>query len=493
MKKKTIVILAAALAAVLVLGFFAPTILIAVTPDVYENAFVGALDEKYERLTSLDEKKLVIVGGSSTAFGIDSAMLEKYTGMPVVNFGLYAALGTKLMLDLSRPGIGEGDVVILAPEMDAKTLSMYFNPESTLMAMDGRPGMAGHVRGSDRFSLFTAAWGFAGEKLSYLSSGEYPAGSGAYDSSYFNEYGDLTYPREENVMGMYYDPNTMIDLTGDIFDPEFLAYMNDYIGFCQSKGASVYYAFCPMNEMALTEGTDDARLAAFEAFVDENIACERISFADDHIFPAEYFYDSNFHLNDAGVQHHTLALLKEILLATENPVFLSVELPAAPELPEKSIRYFGEADENAQYFTFEMTEFGYRITGLTEAGKTQTTLTMPIAYDGYRVALLGEGALAGSAAEKLIIPAAFEQFITETTASMMTLENGSFTGASKLKELWIYNRHEATVMPPASFEGVHKEFTVHVPDGSSYGEGYFWGERKLNGVNLIFRYDIEME
>ena len=76
---------------------------------------------------------------------------------------------------------------------------------------------------------------------------------------------------------------------------------------------------------------------------------------------------------------------------------------------------------------------------------------------------------------------------------MRAHENDAFVGASGLKELWIYNRHEATVMPPVSFEGVHKDFVVHVPDGSSYGEGYFWGERKLNGVNLIFIQDIIME
>ena len=86
------------------------------TPSQYSNAFVGALNEKYDRLYSIEEEKIVIVGGSSVAFGVDSAMIEKYTGMPVVNFGLYAALGTKLMLDLSRGAIGEGDIVILSPE-----------------------------------------------------------------------------------------------------------------------------------------------------------------------------------------------------------------------------------------------------------------------------------------------------------------------------------------------------------------------------------------
>ena len=88
-------------------------------PAQYTNTFVGELDDKFERLTSIDEPKLVVVGGSSVAFGLESEILEKYVGMPVVNFGLYAALGTKVMLDLSKAGINEGDVVVLAPELDA--------------------------------------------------------------------------------------------------------------------------------------------------------------------------------------------------------------------------------------------------------------------------------------------------------------------------------------------------------------------------------------
>ncbi|MBE6613476.1 MAG: hypothetical protein E7632_13410 [Ruminococcaceae bacterium] len=491
-KKKLIIIIAASVLALAILACAAIAAAAMATPAVYDNTFVGGLGEKFERLNTVEGRKIVIVGGSSAAFGLDSTLIEKYTGMPVVNFGLYAALGTKLMMDLSRANIGPGDVVVLAPEMDAQTMSLYFNPDATLMAMDGNFGMLTHLRGGNLFSLLGAMPRFAGEKIGYLTSGEKPTGSGAYDSSYFNEQGDLTYPRPENVMGMYYDPNTMIHLSADMPAPEFIAYINEYVQFCRSQGAEIYFGFCPMNEMALAEGTTPESIAAFEDHLKTVLGCSLLGTASDHIFSAEFFFDSNFHLNDAGVKHHTVTLVKELLLAIGIPAFVNEELPAAPALPEKSIRYFGDADENAQYFTFELTEFGQRITGLTEAGKVQKTLTMPVAYDGYRVALLGEGALKDGTCEKLIIPAGFEQFITETTSSMMTLENGSFIGASSLKELWIYNRHEATVMPPASFEGVSKDFVVHVPDGSSYGEGYFWGERKLNGINLIFIQDITM-
>jgi hypothetical protein len=276
-------------------------------------------------------------------------------------------------------------------------------------------------------------------------------------------------------------------------DPAFIAYVNEYIRYCKKRGATVYFGFCPMNEMALADGTTEESIAAFEKYLADSLACPILGFASDHIYAAEYFYDSNFHCNDVGVKLHSVTLVKELLLALGIPAFVQEMIPDAPPLPDKDIRYFGEADENAVYFTYEMTDFGYRITGLTELGKTQTALTMPIGYEGYRVALLGANALAGGICEKFIIPAAFEQFISEETSSMMTIENYAFVGASSLKELWIYNRYEATIMPPVSFEGVSGDFVVHVPDGSSYGEGYFWGERKLNGVNLVFIQDIVME
>ena len=92
--------------AIMLLVFFIPMITVGIVvfalPPVYDNTFIGELGEKYDRLNSIDEPKIVIVGGSSVAFGIDSELMEEKLGMKVVNFGLYANLGTKLMLDLSK-------------------------------------------------------------------------------------------------------------------------------------------------------------------------------------------------------------------------------------------------------------------------------------------------------------------------------------------------------------------------------------------------------
>ena len=86
----------------IILPFISVITLAVSLPAQFDQSFVGALSDKCERLYSIDEPKIVIVGGSSVAFGIDSALIEKYTDMPVVNFGMYAALGTKLMLEGTR-------------------------------------------------------------------------------------------------------------------------------------------------------------------------------------------------------------------------------------------------------------------------------------------------------------------------------------------------------------------------------------------------------
>ena len=180
-------------------------------PPQYANTFVGELDEKYERLYSIDEPKIVVVGGSSVAFGLESELIEKYMGMPVVNFGLYADLGTKVMLDLSRGAIGEGDIVILAPEMDAQTLSMFYNAKTTLQATDENPAMLRHLRGDDIFATLGSFFGHLKEKYGYYVDGT-PNPSGVYNGNNFNEYGDLEYDRPENVMSLTYDPNKLINL-----------------------------------------------------------------------------------------------------------------------------------------------------------------------------------------------------------------------------------------------------------------------------------------
>lgn len=82
-------------------------------PDHYMAATI----DKHVRLHDAATPRLVLVGGSSVGFGVDSrAFVDAGLGLDPVNMGLNAQLGLPFMLAEVERELAAGDVVILAPE-----------------------------------------------------------------------------------------------------------------------------------------------------------------------------------------------------------------------------------------------------------------------------------------------------------------------------------------------------------------------------------------
>lgn len=59
------------------------------------------------------QPKLILIGGSSTLFGISAKQIRSEAGIPTVNFGLHASLGAPYMLWLVEKVLKPGDTVLL--------------------------------------------------------------------------------------------------------------------------------------------------------------------------------------------------------------------------------------------------------------------------------------------------------------------------------------------------------------------------------------------
>lgn len=479
--KKSNLLVSVIISLVLILTPFVTVLSFAVfAPSQYSNTFVGVLDDKYDRLTSVEGEKVVVVGGSSVAFGLDSEAMEEYIGKPVVNFGLYAALGTKVMLDLSVDAIGEGDIVVIAPELDAQTLSLYFSSQTTLKAIDDDFSLFFKASRGNMWNMLGGMWEFGVEKLKLLTDGEDMLNpEGVYNASSFDPvYYDISYPREENTMWAYYETQTPVYLEADKYGSdfyEFCDYLNEYIAKCEAKGAKVCFSFCPVNRLALSSGSIAGK-DGFVKMLEDNINCEFISSIDDYIINEAYFYDTNFHLNDVGVELRTKRLTRDLRLAYQIPTSAIDADPEPPELPERDTRFFGE-DENAVYFEFIQCADGtYAVCGLTELGKEQTTLTIPLGYNGYIVTSVYANAFSGGSVERINVPA---------NTNLRSFENGSFNDTPNLVDLYMYYEVAENILPPAYFSGVGTGFKVHVPKDSNYTTDYYWSERGLTFVQDI--------
>src|SRR5262249_26263606 len=84
----------------------------------YENDYMGASRIKQALLKAPGVNRIILIGGSNLAFGIDSEGLEACTGRPVVNMGLQAALGLDYMFEEAAAGTRPGDVALIVPEYE---------------------------------------------------------------------------------------------------------------------------------------------------------------------------------------------------------------------------------------------------------------------------------------------------------------------------------------------------------------------------------------
>ena len=320
-------------------------------PVKYDATYMGELKYKYGRLASVRGPKIVLIGGSSAAFGMDSSLIEKeFPEYEVVNFGMYAALGSRMMLDLAQGSIGDGDIVIFMPEINEQTLSDFTDGAYALQGLDGAWELLGRIRPDLYPSILGAMPAFAMEKLKYQLAKTLPAPGELYRRDSFNEYGDIDNEIvSQNIMPEEYDPALPVVMSDALPTEEFTAYLNDYGRKLSKKGASFYYHFCPVNELSVTgsagtgssgaedsEGVVNARSSAeqlamdFYAHLDQVLDFPVLGDPRDAVMESGWFYDTNFHLNQAGRTLFTRQLVRDLKAEFGDTSLTEIDVPIMP-------------------------------------------------------------------------------------------------------------------------------------------------------------------
>lgn len=429
-------------------------------PAQYGNTFVGELPAKRARLAAESDKpRLVIVGGSAVAFGVDSALLaQELPAYQPVNFGLYAALGTRVMLDLSIKELRPGDLVIIMPEQQRQALSDTIGVESLWQAVDGDFSALGCLHARDFGPVLGAFPQFAGTKFRYFLTGA-PEPDGVYRCSSFNTAGDVVNPLcSANTMPEGYDPTMSIRFDNAMLGADFCAALNDYTAKAEKIGATVYYHFPPMNAAAV-ENADN--IDAYADFLQTQITA--LLAGDPHtcVMDAGWFYDTNFHLNADGKTVFTRQFIRDLKAILGDTSATEIALPAMPAYRMQTDT--GTANNSdAAYFTWESDHLV-----VNAAGRDRRTLTVPGEVDGRPVTALTPDTFAGcSMLEKLTI----QQNIT-------ALPDGLFAQCSALQEITLTQPDPARLsVGQALLDGAPAFCRIRVPTASytAYCLSYAW-------------------
>ena len=424
---------------------------------VYGESYYAALAMKRERLKTAGSPKIVVIGGSSVAFGIDSKIAEKELGMPVVNFGLYAAIGLKPMLELSLGGIGKGDIVVIAPEYDAQMCSDFVGYESLLKAAESDAGI-----------ITSLGVGCASGFLSHLTShiaakrslaGSPPEAAGVYSLGAFDNYGDIVYERQSNIMDDGVSANNLPTIDASIVTDSFAEMINRYVKRANRRGATVYFGFAPVNRLAAEKTETDAE--GFVAALDSKLACKVIQSLDQHIMDPGYFYDSNYHMNDSGVIYNTVLLVDDLKRESGRITETVTAVPKPPAYSSSGdVLSSGETDG----IKYDITPGGAVITGLTDEGLAAESITVPGVIENCDVYKIASRAFAGCHAKTIVLP-----------SSIRVMSAALFDGASSLETVKL-NAEKLPEVGDGLLDGAPDSVMITVPE-SAYGNyvtNYFW-------------------
>lgn len=437
----------------------------------YEQSYLGAMTDKYNRLNSIDSPKIILVGGSSMAFGIDSTVLETELGMPVVNMALYAAIGSKTTLELTKSNVNKGDIIIFAPETDSQAYSMYFDAMTTLQMLDANKNMFWQLPVKDQLNIFANLPNYFEQRRQHTENGK-PNPTNAYSRQAFNEYGDNVFDRPYNVMLEGYLPDNLIDINQSIVDNEFVEYFNDFVSFAKLKKAQVMFSFAPMNRLALTERSTLENRLNFYYYVINNFDCPVISNVEDYIMDEGYFYDSNYHLNNSGVTYRTYTLISDVKRYQKDysPIDYTILPPSGNQPIDDSgiIEETPDADYD-EIFDYQEDAYGIKILSVKEEARNLDKLVVPSSINSKIVNRIASDAFVGINAVEIVLP-----------NTMSTLEDGLFGGLDNLSRVTL-NLSDNTDdgLPTVSsglFNNANPMVKIYVPK-SRYGQmitDYFW-------------------
>ena len=445
-----------------------PTLLLIVgasLPGIYGESYYAELAPMTKRLDEAEGKKLVIVGGSNVAFGVDVELLEtllkeKGYDYTVCPYGLYAAVGCSAMLSLSEDALEEGDLVVLAIEPTDETFSTYFGATAFLKCTEDAPDLLTRLNAAQRRSALGNYVSYLQERYAVVRSGDLPKAEGVYSRAAFGENCNLDYERPGNLMALGFDAAEPVDLAALRIEEGFVEQVNEYCRTAERRGAQVLLSFSPVNRSALQDESREA-LSAFFKLCNESFACPAISDPSRYVLDSAWFYDSNFHLNSAGATLRTVMLAEDLLAWLGCTEAVDYPLPEAPDSAYEAPQETGDADD----FQFEPVAegAGWTVVGLTEQGKTKTVLELPAVYEGAPVVAFLPGAF--DEAKDLV-----ELRLPE---SIETIPNLAFLDCPWIQRLVLLHEKEPCGVNDYSFEGADA-LKVFVPADAwpMYRDGY---------------------
>lgn len=278
----------------------------------FSDRYPAALADKIARLKAVRGPKIVVVGNSNVAFGVDSSVLARAFGRPAVNAGLHAGFSGVFQERMAEVNPVPGDVYVLChARYDDATYSS--DPAFVWMAVENRRDAFPFLRLSDVPGLVSglpdyleAAIGQCAADAAWPDGrpGRPKASETAYARRAFDENGDNVFVRTSR----YERVEHVVPPPGPT--PETAARINALARRLREKGAFVVVAATPVVEDPATDPPE--AFSAFRERLAGLLECPVVSDWNDYRFPRSLFFDNSMHLTNEGAVKRTERLVRDL-------------------------------------------------------------------------------------------------------------------------------------------------------------------------------------
>ncbi|MDR0368412.1 MAG: hypothetical protein LBH82_04650 [Bacteroidales bacterium] len=277
----------------------------------WQGDYLFALIDKFEHLKKEESPKIVLIGGSNLAFGIDSEVLSQHYDMPIVNMGLHAGMGLRFLLKGVKADVHKNDILIIIPEY-SHFYTMYLGTSSTLtpMLFNVYPKGFSYLSFRQFLTIMSGIPRYSMDNLydAYIVGHAFKEHDHRiYARANFNQYGDMTAHRTEPSYISY----TVTEENPRPIDRKMLKELEEDILFFQSQGVKVVILPSAIVHTAAQNMNMEIQQVVKELHNINNEAFQYF-YPENYTLPDSLGYDTRYHLLQPGIDIRMQYLIRDL-------------------------------------------------------------------------------------------------------------------------------------------------------------------------------------
>ncbi len=276
---------------------------------LHADVVYASLLDKHKLLVTTPSPRLIFIGGSGIALGLDSALIEEQIGLPVINMGVNAGFGLHYMLKEVEPMLRQGDIVLVVPEYEHFYGTLLEGDQNLLWALRIRPASIRQTTWQQLLQLVPEIPSFMQQRVQEILHRQTDP---IYNRNAFNEHGDFV-----NHLQL---PAQAISLyaIGDQaeINRNALAELAQFSNTAKARGATVRLVYPAIAESFWHYQRNAAKIEQLHELIQREQIIEEASLPSDFLLPEALFFDTVYHLSESGRRlrsERIAALLKEDL------------------------------------------------------------------------------------------------------------------------------------------------------------------------------------